>query len=117
MKDEVFDITEALEQMEGDVDLLHEMIDLFLDNCPHMLVAVEQAVSQGDASALQHAAHTLKGSVSNFAAAKATAASFALEKMGRQQDLAHAPAALALLKQELATLEPALVACKAREAA
>jgi hypothetical protein len=54
----------------------------------------------------------LKGSVSNFVADNATQASFALEKMGRQKDLASAVMALATLKQELARLAPVLLSLK-----
>jgi two-component system sensor histidine kinase/response regulator len=114
---EVFDLTEALDRVEGDLDLLKEMADLFLEEYAHMLTEIEHAIAAGDARALQHAAHTLKGSVSNFAAPKATEASFVLEKMGRRQDLAEAPAALATLKQELADFTPALMLLKAQAAA
>src|SRR4249920_569587 len=83
----VFDLSKALNRVEGDLELLQEMVDLFLEEYPHMLKEIGHAITAGDAAALQHAAHTLKGSVSNFAADKATEASFALEKMGRQHDL------------------------------
>ncbi len=114
---DVFDLAEALDRVEGDADLLQEMADLFLEEYPHMLAAIEQAIMAGDAHALQHAAHTLKGSVSNFAAAKATEASFVLEKMGRQQDLTQAASALTTLKQELTAFTPALASLKIQEAA
>jgi HPt (histidine-containing phosphotransfer) domain-containing protein len=114
---EAFSMTEALEHVEGDLDLLREMADLFLDEVDNMTRAIEQSITAGDPVALQHAAHTLKGSVSNFAAHAATEASFALEKMGRQQDFTHTSAALAALKSALAQLIPALTALKEKEAA
>jgi two-component system sensor histidine kinase/response regulator len=113
----VFDLSKALERVEGDLELLQEMADLFLEEYPHMLEEIGHAITAGDAQALQHAAHTLKGSVSNFAADKTTEASFVLEKMGRQQDLACAATALATLKQELARLTPVLLSLKEKEAA
>jgi HPt (histidine-containing phosphotransfer) domain-containing protein len=82
-----------------------------------MLEEVEQAVAAASPQALQHAAHTLKGSVGNFAASSAVAASFALEKMGRQQDLMNAPAALIKLKSEIERLIPVLAMVKEKEAA
>ena len=114
---EVFNLAEALERVEGDTELLKEMADLFLEEYPRMLVEIEQAITAKNAQALQHAAHTLKGSVSNFAAYGATEASLALEKMGRQQNLADAAMALSLLKHELARLSPALAMLKERAAA
>ena len=113
----VFNLTEALDRVEGDFDLLKEMTDLFLETYPILLTEVEHAVAVGNAQALQHAAHTLKGSVSNFAAGRATEASFVLEKMGRQQNLSNAAMALATLKQELIRLYPALITLKEKEAA
>lgn len=114
---DLLDLTETLERVEGDFDLLKEMVELFLEEWPNMLSDIERAIAVGDARALQHAAHTLKGSVSNFAAPRATAASLVLEKMGRQQDLSNAGAALASLQQELKRLTPVLEALKEQEAA
>ena len=118
-KDEakVFNLTEALERVEGDVDLLREMIDIFLEECPRMLADIEHAVAVSDPRALHYAAHTLKGSVSNFAAPGAATASFALEKMGRQREFAQAAAALVALKNEITRLGPALAMWKDKEAA
>jgi HPt (histidine-containing phosphotransfer) domain-containing protein len=112
---EAFNLAEALERVEGDLDLLKEMVDLFLEEVPNMVAAIEQALIAGDPSALQHAAHTLKGSVSNFAAPAATEASFVLEKIGRQHNLALAPTAFTTLKWEIARLLPALTALQQQE--
>src|SRR5215470_14137761 len=100
MDTSVFDLSKALDRVEGDLELLQEMADLFLEEYPHMLEEIGRAITGGDALALQHAAHTLKGSVSNFAADRATETSFVLEKMGRQHDLANAATAFATLTQE-----------------
>lgn len=114
---EVFNLAEALERVEGDLDLLKEMVDLFLEECPRMLTKIEDAMAANNAQALQNASHTLKGAVSNFAASAATAASFALEKMGREQNLTDSAATLSMLKRELELLSFALEALKEKEAA
>jgi len=114
---QAFNLTEALERVEGDMELLCEMIDIFLEEYPQMLADIEQAVAISDPQALQHSAHTLKGSVSNFAAPGATTASFALEKMGKQQELSQAAAALSTLKHELERLGPSLAILKDKKAA
>jgi HPt (histidine-containing phosphotransfer) domain-containing protein len=113
----IFNMTEALDRVEGDLDLLKELADLFLEEAPNMVREIENAITTGDPTALQNAAHTLKGSVGNFAAPEAVAASFALEKMGRQQDLSNASPAFASLKHELERLTPLLLAIKEKEAA
>jgi HPt (histidine-containing phosphotransfer) domain-containing protein len=114
---EAFNLTEALERVEGDMDLLKEMVDLFLEEYPRMVVAIEHALTTSNAQALQNAAHTLKGAVSNFSAYGATEASLTLEKMGRRQDFTNTATALSTLKHELVLLSSALEALQEKEAA
>lgn len=114
---EAFNLTEALERVEGDMELLKEMVDLFLEEYPRTVAAIENAVTTGNAQALRNAAHTLKGAVGNFSAYKAAEASLILEKMGRQQNLVDAPAAFSILQHELTRLCSALEAVKEKEAA
>lgn len=113
----ILNLTEALERVEGDLDLLKELVDLFVEETPTMVGEIESAITAGNPTALQHAAHTLKGSVSNFAAPGAIAASLTLEQMGRQQDTSQAASAFASLKRELERLIPALLSIKDKEAA
>jgi HPt (histidine-containing phosphotransfer) domain-containing protein len=115
--DEVFNFAEALQRVEEDEELLNEMALLFLEECPGMLLTVQQALSEGDALALQHAAHTLKGSVGNFSAQRAFAAALTLETIGRHGDLSGAPEAYTRLEQELVRLSFALEALRTRAAA
>lgn len=69
---------------------------------------LHQAIADNDAETINHAAHTLKGSVGNFVVEEAAAATYLFEKMGRAGDLTQAPAALARLESALARLTPAL---------
>lgn len=105
---EVLDRAVLLERVGGDLELLWEMIRLFLEECPRFMAALAEAASRRDPRGLERAAHALKGSVSNFAAAPATAAALRLEQMGRQGDLTQASEALAALERELERLKPFL---------
>jgi two-component system, sensor histidine kinase and response regulator len=105
---DVFNLADALERVEGDRELLAEMIGLFLEECPDLVAEIRAALIARDATALHHAAHTLKGSVGNFSAPRAFAAALTLEKLGRAGDLAAAPVAFASLEQELEHLHPIL---------
>jgi HPt (histidine-containing phosphotransfer) domain-containing protein len=98
----------ALSRVGGDVDLLKEVIELFLDDYPSTLEKIKSAVAASDASALEHSAHSLKGSVSTFGASRAFEAAFTLEKQGRSRDLTGAPAGLLQLEQALEALRPEL---------
>ncbi len=107
--DAVMDRAAVLERFEGDMELVREVAELFVADCPHRLNAMHEALTAGDAAALQRAAHSLKGSVSNFSAADAVDAARRLETMGRDGDLANAPAACVALEREIALLLPALI--------
>jgi HPt (histidine-containing phosphotransfer) domain-containing protein len=100
----------ALSRVGGDVELLREVIGLFLDDYPQSLDMIRDAVARGDQSSLERHAHSLKGSVSTFGAQEAFDAALALEKQGRSGDLAQAQEGLYRLEHALATLRPELEA-------
>jgi two-component system, sensor histidine kinase and response regulator len=104
----VIDHAALLAGVDGNRRLLRELVRLFLADYPQRLVEIKEAVRRGDAEALRIAAHTLKGSVGNFAAKKALAASQRLEIMGRDGDLHTAGEACVTLESELALLREEL---------
>jgi two-component system sensor histidine kinase/response regulator len=99
----------ALSRVGGDVELLKEVVELFLDDYPSTFEKIKGAVASHDASALEHHAHSLKGSVSTFGANRAFEAAFTLEKQGRSGDLSEAPDGLDQLEKALEALRPELV--------
>ena len=98
-----------LDRVGGDMELLQEIVGIYLAECPVLLNDIERAISSGDAYLLERSAHNLKGCVSNFGAEEAVAAAHALEQMGRQKSLAQAQSAIAKLQIELQRLKPALL--------
>jgi signal transduction histidine kinase/DNA-binding response OmpR family regulator len=112
----VFDLEEALARVDGDRGLLVELVEIFLDEYPTTLVALQTAVAAKDSHGVYQAAHTLKGSVGNFGATTAMEASRALEMLGRQGELSEATAALTVLEEELGRLHSALMSLKSEPA-
>lgn len=108
MTNKMVDKSELLSQLEGDEQLLRELIDTFFAESGSLLQHVLDAVSSRDAVALNHAAHKLKGTVSIFGCQPASAAAAVLETMGRNGDLTRAEDAGAQLKQQMEALEAAL---------
>jgi CheY-like chemotaxis protein len=104
----VLDEVEFLNQLEGDEELLLEIIDIFVADSPLLLQQVLDAAARQDAVGLARAAHKLKGTVSVFGSQSATEAALVLETMGRVHDWGHADEALARLKQEVQALDKAL---------
>lgn len=102
----VLDRAIALSRVGGDAELLQEMAQLFLEECPSQLESVRAAVRARDAKALERSAHSLKGSVGNFGAAAAHQAALTLEMLGRRGELEHIEPALQKLESAFRQLQP-----------
>jgi len=100
----------ALKRLEGDKQLLHELAEMFLQQYPELMTAIEQALAKEDTSELRRAAHTLKSSAKVVGADATADAALVLENLSRDNDLASAGAAIACLKEKIAELKPALAA-------
>jgi len=98
----------AMKRVDGDAELLGEIVDLFLADVDNLTNDIRNAVQAADAGQVMRTAHRLKGSVATLAAEPAADAALRLEIMGRNDDLAGAEAALDVLERELKRLVPAL---------
>ena len=105
---DIFDLTKALQVVDGDKGLLKEITVMFLEELQENMKGIVQATTKKDADALEKAAHSLKGSVGNLGAKRAYGAAYRLEFIGKEGRLAEAEGALAELERELGELEIAL---------
>jgi two-component system sensor histidine kinase/response regulator len=78
---------DILERFMGDRNLLREVATAFLEHLPVLLAELDQGLSGGDHAALQRAAHSLKGSVGNFAHTRSFELARRLEEFGRSENL------------------------------
>jgi CheY-like chemotaxis protein/HPt (histidine-containing phosphotransfer) domain-containing protein len=106
---EVFDKDEALQRVGGDVDLLRELVEVFLESCPGQLRELREAAAAGDPERMRRTAHAIKGAVSNFGARLAVEAAQRLETMDRD-GVASAAQTCAALEDRLARLQLTLAA-------
>ncbi|HEY6291275.1 MAG TPA: Hpt domain-containing protein [Terriglobia bacterium] len=106
----VFDRAVALDRVEGDWELLREVIGIFLECCAPMLAEVWQASARGDMKATERAAHALKGSLASLAANEAWGLAAELEELAREAGRQGMPAAFKRLEQALERLRPSLQA-------
>jgi len=97
-----------LERVDGDPGFLASMIGIFVADAPVRLEAIRAAVRGADAHALEHAAHSLKGSLATMAAEGAAKDAFALEELGRSGRVEGAAVALARLERRVAQVTAAL---------
>ncbi|HMF16662.1 MAG TPA: response regulator, partial [Gemmataceae bacterium] len=84
--------------VEGDMSLLSDMVETFVNEYPALENAVRVAVAAGDATAIRHAAHALKGAVSIFSVQPAYEKAQQLETMGRTNDVGQSAEAFAALE-------------------
>ncbi|MCX5874657.1 MAG: response regulator [Deltaproteobacteria bacterium] len=109
---EIVDKAQLLARVGCDVALLRELVDLFLDTGGGMLSHVEHSVRQGNAEAIERAAHAIKGAVGNFAADRAFEAALKLETMGREGTLKHTDRAFKDLEREINLFTDVLASLK-----
>jgi HPt (histidine-containing phosphotransfer) domain-containing protein len=91
-----------------DPAFLRELIDLFLQDVPGRIAEIEQALASKDAVLLTRAAHTIKGSCSNFGATGLRDISHTMEMQGKASDFAAAAASLISLRASFALVSEAL---------
>ncbi|MES2790576.1 MAG: PAS domain S-box protein [Planctomycetota bacterium] len=104
------DLGSALHAVNGDHDLLRQIFEAFLEECPNLLENIQSALARGDAAACQMAAHTLKGAVRTFGAETASRLAADIEAAGKAEDLAAAQAAWPELSVEIAAIRAELAA-------
>jgi HPt (histidine-containing phosphotransfer) domain-containing protein len=94
--------------VDGDEDLLRDIVALFLSSYPAFISEIRDAIARNDSNALARAAHTLKGSGGFLLDDSATKLVSELELIGHGGDLNSAPARLVGLEAEMERLKPEL---------
>ena len=89
-------------QIEGEPDLVVELIDLYAEDAPHRLTAIRGALAAGDAAALRRAAHGLKGSSASLGARQVWMLCERLERLHGREFLREGERLLACLGHEFA---------------
>jgi CheY-like chemotaxis protein len=108
LEKEVFDLAALRERVENDLELLDEMIELYLSSSPLLLAELETAIKSRDREKLSRSAHTLKGVLKNMCANACAEAALQLEMTGKSGDIERADESLVALKNEFQRLESAL---------
>jgi two-component system sensor histidine kinase/response regulator len=106
----------ALARVCGNRELLQELAEMFLEDCPQWMAEIREQVNRRDASALRYAAHQLMGSVGNFGICTAHERARQLEAMARTGDLACAADVCCLLEEAMRRLQQVLTRLVQRSA-
>jgi two-component system, sensor histidine kinase and response regulator len=102
------DWAKAMESVDGNRQLLVELIDIFREECPKLRQDIATAMAANDCAGMRRAAHTLRGALGHLAAADAVVLAQQLEDHAKQQQLSEAAAVWPRLETELDGLAPAL---------
>jgi CheY-like chemotaxis protein len=110
---EVLDEALLMSRVDSDPQLLRDLVDLFLEDCPRLVDEIRVALDRKEAKAVERGAHSLRGSTGNLAAKMASEAALKLERLTHAGDLVNAESALQELECQLERLKPALLAVRA----
>jgi two-component system, sensor histidine kinase and response regulator len=104
---DAFDMAATLERVDGDLELMKELVGLFLGECPRRMAEIREAIGRRDGPGLERAAHALKGSVGNFGAQRAYDAAGRLEQAAHELDWDRVEQESTALEAAIGQLEPA----------
>lgn len=102
------DIAQLLERIDDDRALLEELMQLFKNDYPRGIAAVDAAIHAQNPSELRLAGHSLKGALSNLSAINAAALAAELEMQGKSGDLSQSRTTLEQLEREIEKVASAL---------
>jgi two-component system, sensor histidine kinase and response regulator len=85
--EEKFARAALLARVDGNVELLRELVAIFVEDCPKWMTDIRAAIKRGDALGLRYSAHQLRGSVSNFGTPAAYQSACQLEQAAGAGDL------------------------------
>lgn len=93
---------------DGSPEFIRELITIYLADTPKQLIQLEEALNRQDAAVATRAAHTMKGSSSNFGAEQLARMAHEIEAACKTNNLAAATSALPGLKKHFAQVVEAL---------
>ena len=102
-------LTALQEQLGGrDLELVDELLAVYLDDAPRLLTEMEASMAQGSSVALMRAAHSLKSSSASVGALRLAGMSKPIETSVRNGTLTHLEPAVADIRAELEEVGRAL---------
>lgn len=86
-KEAPVDMTGILALSGNSLELVKEIVEVFLGDCPLRMERLRKAVSAKDVEEIESSAHSMKGALSNFGENAAYLAALDIERSGRAKDL------------------------------
>lgn len=114
LKSAGFDPDALWQRVEGDLELLRDLVAVWEQESPGMLAHIRTAIHEDDVQGLERSGHKIKGSLLQFSAGAAAAAALRLEQLGRSGTVAGAGEFFHALQREIDLLVRSLHAMVGR---
>ena len=106
--DRSVDLAAALGRVEGDRELLEELVPLFADECPKNMAEMRRALEGRDAHGLERLADTMKGASASLGAKRVSETALELEKQACSGAFDHVGELIENLQREVDRLLPGI---------
>jgi signal transduction histidine kinase/DNA-binding response OmpR family regulator len=94
----------TLEGLGGDEQLLHEVMEIFLEEGPKQMTSLRRAIADGNAVDIERTAHSLKGELGYLGISLVSERASELEGMGRSRDLQQSAEVFAAFDIEISAI-------------
>ncbi|MDX1909574.1 MAG: Hpt domain-containing protein [Bacteroidia bacterium] len=105
-------LTALVEMMDGDGEMLAELISTLVDTTPGLMASLEEGLAERDSTKVRESAHALKSSNAQLGAIEFANLFNKLEHMGRINDLSFANDVFAQIQEEYQRVTAALESWK-----
>lgn len=100
----IIDETRLMNEFGGDVEILAELRDLFMEHVPPLFQEIEKAVASGQAEEIAAHTHSLKGACATYGAPRLALICKSAELAARAGDVQVVRDNLGLIRQEFETV-------------
>ncbi len=83
----VLNLSEAMTNLDGDAELLEEILDIFIETAGDQLQSIQNCIAAEDVKQVAVQAHGMKGGASNFCAKKFVRSALQLEIRAKEGNL------------------------------
>lgn len=112
MSDEILNLSEFLERVQNDNELLLELLDIFVEDFGNKRKLLAEAVEKKDHVTLREVAHSLKGAAGNISAISLRESFLKLEDMGKDNVLTNVEDLLNTIDKQFEDLTGHIVTVK-----
>jgi len=94
----IWNTAQVLERLSRDQELLREIAEIFLADCPTYMAKLRRGIAELDAEGVERTAHSLKGELSYLGISDLSEKAAELEHLGRECNLHNAAEVFAALE-------------------